>query len=132
MDQIQNQLIDSKGKKILIVEDEADYLNLLTEKLQSEGFIVLQATDGQKAHDLLKKENVDLILMDMLMPQMDGVTFFYHLRNTLNKETPVIVLTNLTETAYPQGVSDFLIKSNTSLDEIVIKVKDHLPITYES
>ena len=116
------------GASLLVVEDEEDYRNILSEKLESEGFIVQKAENGQVALEYLKNNEVDLILLDMLMPSMDGTTFFYNLKNVLNKNTPVIILTNYTDTAYPGGVVDFVIKTNTSLSEVVEKVKKYLPI----
>lgn len=116
------------GPRILIVEDEKDYRDVLAEKLQTEGFTIFKAENGQLALDLMKNTDIDLILLDMLMPQMDGATFFYHLKNTLKKDIPVIILTNFTEMAYPEKVVDFVVKSNTSLDEVVDKVKKNLPV----
>lgn len=115
------------SRRLLIVEDEKDYRDVLAERLQTEGFTVLQAENGQLALNLMKNTDVDLILLDMYMPQMDGTTFFYHLRNTLMKNIPVIILTNFTEMAYPEGVADYVVKVNTSLDEIVEKIKKNLP-----
>lgn len=112
--------------RILIVEDEKDYRDILTERLKAEKYEVLETTNGEQAINLLKNTSVDLILLDMLMPEMDGATFFYHLRNTLKKEVPVIIITNFTETAYPEGVTDFIIKSNTSLEEVITKIKSYL------
>lgn len=114
--------------RILIVEDEKDYRDVLAERLQEEGFSVLKAENGQLALNLMKNTDIDLILLDMLMPQMDGTTFFYHLKNTLKRNTPVIILTNFTEMAYPAGVADFVVKANASLDEVVEKVKKNLPV----
>ena len=116
------------GASLLVVEDEDDYRNVLSEKLESEGFKVQKAENGQVALDYLENNEVDLILLDMLMPSMDGTTFFYNLKNVLNKNIPVIILTNYTDTAYPGGVVDFVIKTNTSLSEVVEKVKKYLPI----
>ena len=122
------QTLQYSGRRILIVEDEKGYRDVLTERLQAEGFTILQAENGQVALDLLKNTDEDIILLDLLMPVMDGTTFFYHLKNTLKKDVPVIILTNFTETAYPTGVVDFVVKTNTSLDEVVAKVKKYLPI----
>ena len=118
----------TQGKRILIVEDEKEYRDILTEILQEEGFTVFQAENGQIALNLLLNKQVDLILLDMLMPQMDGITFFNHLKKTLNRNTPVIILTNFTEAAHPAGVTDVVIKANTSLDEVLRKVKKNLSI----
>ena len=124
----QQQMSQQYGSRILIVEDERDYRDVLAERLTADGFTVLKAENGQLALNVLKNTEVDLILLDMLMPQMDGTTFFYHLRNTLKKDIPVIILTNFSEMAYPQGVADFVVKANASLDEIVNKVKKNLPV----
>ena len=124
----QQQTSQQSGSRILIVEDERDYRDVLTERLKADGFTVLKAENGELALNLLKNTEIDLILLDMLMPQMDGTTFFYHLRNTLKKDIPVIILTNFTEMAYPQGVADFVVKANASLDEISNKVKKNLPV----
>jgi CheY-like chemotaxis protein len=114
--------------RILVVEDEKDYRDVLAERLQMEGFTVLKAENGQLALNLMRNTCVDLILLDMYMPQMDGTTFFYHLKNTLKKDIPVIILTNFTEMAYPEGVIDFVVKADASLDEVVDKVKKNLMI----
>lgn len=127
MDNQQQTPQQSLGR-ILIVEDEKDYRDILAEVLQTEGFTVLKAENGQLALNLMENTDVDLILLDMLMPQMDGTTFFYHLKNTLKKDIPVIILTNFTEMAYPQGVTDFVVKANASLDVIVEKIKNNLPV----
>lgn len=124
----QQQIPQKSLGRILIVEDEKNYRDVLAEKLEMEGFAVLKAENGQLALSLMKNTDADLILLDMFMPQMDGATFFYHLKNTLKKDIPVIILTNFTEMAYPKGVVDFVVKTNVSLDEVVEKVKNNLPV----
>src|SRR3990167_7834364 len=96
----QKQPPERFSPRILIVEDEKDYRDVLAEKLHTDGFTVLQAENGELALNLMKDVYVDLILLDMYMPQMDGATFFYHLRNTLKKDIPVIILTNFMEMTY--------------------------------
>ncbi len=130
MDTQQITLQPQIEQSILIVEDEKDYRDVLVERFEKEGFKVLQAENGELALKLLKNTDVDIdiILLDLLMPQMDGVTFFYHMKKTLGKSIPVVILTNYTEAAFPEGVTDFIIKANTSLDEVVKKVKKNIPI----
>lgn len=113
----------STAKRILIVEDDKDYRDVLAELLEGEGFKVLDAENGQVGIELLKNTDVDLVLLDLLMPQMDGITFYNHIRNALKKNVPVIMLTNFTTTVRPEGVTDFIVKSNTSLDEVLKKIK---------
>ena len=114
-------------KRIFVVEDQKDYRDVLVKLLQNEGFAVLQAENGQQALDIMKDTDCDLIILDILMPRMDGITFLYHLRNVLNKKNiPVIILTNFTEAAHPEGATDFLVKSNISLDEVVKKIRNYI------
>lgn len=118
---------NNQGRKILIVEDDKEYRNILAEILQERGFSIKLAEDGQVAIDILKKNDFDLILLDLVMPKMDGQTFLYHLKNTLRKDVPVILLTNLTEAPYPSNVRDFVVKANTSLEDLIKKVNQNLP-----
>ena len=118
--------------RVLIVEDDRNYREILAKVLAKEGIEVFTAEDGQKATDFLLGQNVDLIILDLLMPNMDGVNFYYHLKNTIKKEIPVIILTNLIEAPYPSGVKDFIIKANIGLAELVNKIKLHLSqVDYE-
>ncbi len=113
------------NKRILIVEDDKNYQNVLQEKLQKEGFQIVLADDGEIALHVLKNtDNIDLIILDLLMPKMDGQTFYYHLRNTLHNSIPVIILTNLSTAPYDPGVAAFFVKTNISLDELVTKIKE--------
>ncbi|MBI3486320.1 response regulator [Candidatus Daviesbacteria bacterium] len=116
---------------ILIVEDEKEYRDLLAKKLEQAGFNILTASDGLHGINVLKNNTIDLIILDLVMPEMDGNRFFYHLRETLKKDIPVVILTNLTETAHSSVAKDFIVKSNTSLDEVVEKVKANLPYKEE-
>ena len=112
----------STPKHILIVEDDKDYRDVLTELLEEEGFKVHYAENGQVGMDLLKNTDIDLVLLDILMPQMDGITFYNNMRNALKKNIPVIMLTSFTTTVHPEGIADFIVKSNTSLDEVLKKI----------
>lgn len=112
-------------KTILIVEDDKQYQNLLKEKLTQEGFSVITADNGKQGLDYLLYHDADLILLDVLMPDIDGITFLYNLHFSLMKKIPVIVLTNLEKATYLPEVRDFLLKANTSLADVVTKVKTY-------
>lgn len=112
-------------KTILIVEDDPQYQQLLSEKLKLEGYSVLLARNGKEGLDILMKQDVHLILLDIMMPEIDGISFLYHLHYSLMKKIPVIVLTNLEKAAYQPEVKDFLLKSDTSLEELANKVKTY-------
>ncbi len=82
-----------KRKKILIVDDEPSVRSLV-KKLLGENYIVLEANDGREAINMAVNQQPDLILMDILMPKMDGLTACYAIKmNQATKEIPVVMLT---------------------------------------
>jgi DNA-binding response OmpR family regulator len=120
-----------KTQTVLIVEDEIALLEVLSDKLKNNGFGVLIAKNGEEGLKLIEHQKPDLVLLDILMPRMDGVTMLRHLRDEMKNKVPVIVLTNLGSTdnareAKELGADDFLIKADHSLDEVVSKVRSHL------
>lgn len=119
-------------KKILIVEDDRVLLNLMHDQFVAEGFEVLVALDGKEGLDLALKTHPDLILVDILMPVMNGMDMTEKLReDEWGKNVKVIVLTNLNSEEkvakfLEKGAYDYLIKSDWPLDEVVKKVKEKL------
>src|SRR3989338_5449825 len=117
------------NKKILIVEDEISLLKALEEKFIYEGFDVLKARNGEDGLRLAVDAKPDVILLDIIMPKMDGITMIKELRkNEWGRTAKIILLTNLSspETvteAIQQNVFDYLVKTNWKLESIVIKVK---------
>jgi len=80
------------SKKILIVEDDSDFQNIYQLYFQGESFQVLTAINGKEAIAILEKETPDLILLDLIMPVMDGEEFYVWLRGQEKwRQTPVIV-----------------------------------------
>ncbi|MEI7620148.1 MAG: response regulator [Candidatus Falkowbacteria bacterium] len=116
-------------KKILIVEDETTIANPLRMKLEREGFQVLLADNGKKGLTLALKEIPDLILLDIVMPVMDGVAMMEKLReDKVGKKIKVMVLTNLTQLSGEKSfdentASDYLIKSEWKIGDLVKKIK---------
>lgn len=122
----------NKKLKILIVEDEPALIGVLSDKLSKEGFNILKAIDGEIGLKLALEEKPDLILLDIIMPKMDGITMLKKLREQeIGKNMPVIILTNLSDSEKnaemtERGVLDFLIKTNWKLDDVVKKIKQRL------
>ncbi len=119
-----------KTKKILIIEDEKPVARALNLKLNNNGFNAVMAFDGEEAFELLKKENFDLIICDLVMPRMNGFEVLKNLKKEKNK-TPVIILTNLgqeddEERTKALGAKDFFVKSNTPIEDIVKWIKKFL------
>lgn len=123
---------EERIKKILIAEDEQTLRAVLADALSAAGFQVLLAKDGQDAVMQAQSSHPDLILLDVLMPRMDGRVALKALRdNPTTKNTPVIFLTNLSELdtiseALDAEVSGYIVKSDWSIEEIVRKVKEKL------
>ncbi len=103
-------------KTILIVEDEANIRSFVRSYLEAEGFQVLEAENGKEGLEVLSKKSPDLIVTDIMMPEMDGIEFFKELRlSPLTRETPVIMLTVKDEFAdikfaYLMGVEEYVTK----------------------
>jgi two-component system response regulator PilR (NtrC family) len=113
-------------KTILIVEDETVLRESLAELLEEEGHTVKQAENGKVAYDLILKEPVDLVLTDVRMPEMDGLTLLGHLRQIL-PQTPVIVITaygtvESAVAAVRSGAFDYLLKP-VKFDDVLFKVQ---------
>jgi DNA-binding response OmpR family regulator len=119
-------------KKILIVEDDAILLSILADSLAQAGFEIIQAKDGKEGLAAALREHPDLILLDIIMPKMDGVTMLKKLRQDKKcLATPVILLTNLgynkeVDEAMKHGASDFLVKANWKINDVVAKVSERL------
>lgn len=120
-------------KKILVVEDELAYLKLLNSQLTEKGYQVIEAMDGKKGLEMAKKENPDLILLDIRLPVMDGMAMLDELRKEeAGKKTKVIMLTNLEpdEKIIKQVVSDqpayYFVKSDIQFNDLLEKIKELL------
>ena len=123
------------AKRILVVDDEAPIRNLIMENLVMEGFAVLEARDGENGLEVALSEHPDLILLDIAMPKMDGVTMLKKLREyEEGKDIPVIMLTNienvkLVTEALAEGSKDYIIKSDWDIKKVVELVKKRLGLT---
>lgn len=127
--------IEKKVWTIAIIEDEASQRKALSEKFTREGFNVLQAIDGEAGLKLITKEHPDIILLDIMMPDMDGLTMMKKLRKSSKwgKAVPVILLTNLSadNDEIIQRISEdepsyYLLKANWSIGDVVEKVNERL------
>jgi len=117
----------AEGKRILIVEDEKPVAKAFRLKLNKAGFVTEEAGNGEEALALLLKEKFDLILLDLVMPKMDGFMVLSALKER-NNQIPVIVTSNLGQEedarrAKEAGAKDFFVKSDVPITEIVEHVK---------
>lgn len=120
------------SKKILFVEDEPTLQKALVEVLTQEGFKVLSALDGEEGLKLIKQEKPDMVLLDLILPKMDGFEVLKEMKEEKDlKDIPVIVLTNLegmgdVEKALNLGATTYLVKANYELDDVVKMIKQTL------
>jgi len=118
--------------KIAIIEDNADISQLYRMKFEAEGFIVQLADNGRVGLELLESMRPDIVLLDMIMPEMNGDEVMAKLRATeWGKDMKVIILTNLgeqeaSESLRSLNVCDFIIKANMTPKQVAELVKSKL------
>jgi DNA-binding response OmpR family regulator len=120
-----------KKKVLLIVEDEKTLAELLGKTFSMEGFDVLRARDGVEALSVALANHPDVILLDILLPGMDGIGMLEKLREyEWGKHAKVIVLTNLSPDDHimdeiaEEMPAYYIVKANTSMEDIVAKVRE--------
>jgi len=119
-------------KTILLVEDEPTLQKTLSIALQQEGYEIKNALDGEIGLALAKETKPDLILLDLIMPKMDGFEVLAELqKDEGTKDIPVIILTNLEssqdiERALVLGAKTYLVKANYDLKDVIQKVKENI------
>lgn len=117
---------------VLIVEDEMTMANTMSDALTNEGFTTYIATDGEIGLKMALEKHPDLILTDLNMPNMDGLSMIHGIRkDDWGKGVEIIILTNVSdvaalETAMSEGTFYYMVKSDVSLADIVAKVKSRL------
>jgi CheY-like chemotaxis protein len=118
--------------RLLLVEDDLNLIDLYTARLEAEGFEVKNCPDGEKALQVVKEYLPDLVLLDIMMPMIDGFDVLDIMRNTpATKDIKVIVMTALNrpedvQKAKDLGAMDFLVKSQISMMDLVTVVRRHL------
>lgn len=118
------------SKLILFIEDEPTLQKTLGRALEQEGYEVQSALDGQSGLALVRRIKPDLILLDLILPKIDGFTVLKELKkDDSTKDIPVIVLTNLEspqdiEKALTEGATNYLVKANYELNDVVKKIKE--------
>ncbi len=116
-------------KTILIIEDEIHIQKVLADNLLQENFSIYTANDGKRGLEMALQEKPDLILLDLVMPNMNGITFLQALRkHPWGKKVKVIILTNVNEAetiekAVGKGVFDYFVKANCKMEDVIKAVK---------
>jgi len=124
----------NKNKKILVIEDEATLQKALNEILSREGYEVVSSLDGLRGLELAQKENPDLILLDIILPKMDGFEVLKRIKEDDKiSQTPVIILTNLSDIndiqkALDLGATTYLVKADFHIEDVLKKIEKVLNI----
>ena len=120
-------------KKVWIVEDDKDFLWLLRQNFDNQGIIVMYALSGEEGLVVAEKEKPDLIVVDILLPGMDGISMAKKIK-AKGIVSEIIFLTNLKDPAHISeaigtvGGTDYIVKADMHLDAIVQRVKDRLKV----
>lgn len=121
---------EEETKVILVADDEKDLREALAIALANEGFSVITAEDGQQAVDLALKNHPDLIMLDLIMPNVDGSEALKQIRaDEWGKNANILILTALDDLEsiseiVEQGGSEYLIKTEWTLTDVVRKVRE--------
>ena len=121
--------------KIVVAEDDKLISSSLCDALKTEGHEPTAAYDGQEALAKIIEVMPDIVLLDIMMPKMDGIAVLHEVRgNPTTAGIPVVVLTNIGDVEtiskiVEAGAADYLLKSDQSVDDIIKKVKDVLART---
>ena len=115
-----------KPIRILLAEDEPNLAQIVKESLESRGFLVNLATDGDQAYQLYTSEHPDVLILDVMMPKQDGFTLAKKIREE-NQQVPIIFLTAKSQTkdvveGFEHGGNDYL-KKPFSIEELIVRVK---------
>lgn len=120
----------SEQGKILLIEDDPMVVKMYKRKMDMEGFAVTLAFNGEEGLAAVKNDRPDLILLDIMMPKMNGIDTLKALKADPSfKEIPVVILTNLGDRAEDiqkckeLGAEDYWVKANMPLNEITEKIK---------
>lgn len=118
--------------KIAIIEDDSAIAQMYRMKFEAEGYTVETAENGKLGLELAAEMNPDIILLDLMMPEMNGDEMLAKLRNTeAGKDTKVIILTNMGEQEAPASLAslsviDFIVKADMTPRQVAELVKSHL------
>jgi len=122
------------SKKILVVEDDSMISSMYKTKFEVDGFDVFVADNGVLGLELAKKEKPDIIMLDIILPQLDGFSVLEQIKQDKTiKDTPVIMLTNLgteedKKKGEKMGALDYLVKASLTPGQVSEKIKQALKI----
>ncbi len=122
------------AQKVMIIEDDKFLSSLIKARLEKEGFTILQAFDGEAAITMLREEQPALVVLDLIMPKVNGFEVLQMISITPQlAKTPVIVLSNLAQDSDVEkvralGAREYFVKVKISIDDLLLKIKDLMAV----
>ncbi len=118
-------------KNLLLIEDDENFVLIYKNRLEKEGFVVKTALNGEDGLKMALKDHPDIVLLDILLPKMDGMQVMAKLReDTWGTSVPIIIFSvldptdEMTAQITKEQPTYYLLKSNTNLDSVIEKIKD--------
>lgn len=117
------------AKKILVIEDDIFLRKIINKKLSRENYTIVEALSGAEGLELVEKEKPDLVLLDLILPEIDGFKVLARMKkDSKTSKIPVIILSNLgrkeeIRKGIKLGAVDYLVKAHLTPEEIVSRVK---------
>ncbi len=121
--------MDDNKKKVLLVEDDSMIVEMYKLRLEEEGFIILTTDKGSKAIEMAAKEQPAIVLLDIILPEIDGFTILRSIKSANStKNIPVVLLTNLSQESDRQkgaqlGAADYFVKAQHTPADIMNEIK---------
>lgn len=123
-------MVDKEAEKILVIEDDQFLRELYEELLKGEGYLVELAEDGEKGLDKFLEGGYSLVLLDIMLPKIDGLEILRKAKDSKPKKEngPIVLLTNLGQDSiikegFSLGASGYLVKSAMNPDQVLKEVK---------
>ncbi len=119
-------------KKILVIEDDKYLRDVIVEKLKKEDYDVIEAVDGETGWQLTANHHPDLVLLDIILPVLNGFDYLTRLKEQLDlKKIPVVILSNLgqaedIERGKSLGAKDYIIKAHFTPDDLMEKIRQYI------
>ncbi|HSX57669.1 MAG TPA: response regulator [Candidatus Saccharimonadales bacterium] len=120
--------MEQEPKKILIIEDDQFIRDLYVHQLKKSGYNISSTPSGQEGLEALGKNNYDLLMLDLNIPDVSGFQILEHLQKNPKEGMPILILSNVAQDEFvnkglEMGASAFIIKSNYTPDRVVAEVK---------
>ena len=124
----------SEAKKILIVEDDEGFCSILETKFEGTEFATIIAEDGETGLEKARKEHPDLVLLDIMLPGIDGIEVAKKMRQA-GVRVPIVYLTNVSDTEriseamlVTGGETDYIVKTDVRIEDIIERIRKRLSL----